>query len=32
MAARQFEEDRGMESSTVGVFRSAKVVKGGKNF
>ncbi|NNM85628.1 MAG: 30S ribosomal protein S5 [Phycisphaerales bacterium] len=32
MAARHFEEDRGMESSTVGVFRSAKVVKGGKNF
>ncbi len=32
MAERQFEEDRGMESSTVGVFRSAKVVKGGKNF
>src|SRR5271155_1220358 len=32
MAERQFDEDRGMESSTVGVFRSAKVVKGGKNF
>ncbi len=32
MAERQFEEDRGMESNTVGVFRSAKVVKGGKNF
>ncbi|HTV47590.1 MAG TPA: 30S ribosomal protein S5 [Phycisphaerae bacterium] len=32
MAERQYEEDRGMESSTVGVFRSAKVVKGGKNF
>ncbi len=32
MAERQFEEDRGMEASTVGVFRSAKVVKGGKNF
>ena len=25
-------EDRGVESSTIGVFRSAKVVKGGKNF
>ncbi len=32
MAQRQFEEERGFESSTVGVFRSAKVVKGGKNF
>jgi small subunit ribosomal protein S5 len=32
MAERQYDEDRGMESSTVGVFRSAKVVKGGKNF
>jgi small subunit ribosomal protein S5 len=29
---RGFDEDRGMESSTIGVFRSAKVVKGGKNF
>src|ERR1035437_3938272 len=30
---RNFDsEDRGMESSTIGVFRSAKVVKGGKNF
>jgi small subunit ribosomal protein S5 len=28
----QDSEDRGMESSTIGVFRSAKVVKGGKNF
>jgi small subunit ribosomal protein S5 len=26
------EDDRGVESSTIGVFRSAKVVKGGKNF
>jgi small subunit ribosomal protein S5 len=25
-------EDRGLESATIGVFRSAKVVKGGKNF
>ncbi len=32
MAERNFDEDRGLESSTVGVFRSAKVVKGGKNF
>jgi small subunit ribosomal protein S5 len=32
MADRNFEEGREMESSTVGVFRSAKVVKGGKNF
>lgn len=32
MIERGFEEDRGMESSTLGVFRSAKVVKGGKNF
>jgi small subunit ribosomal protein S5 len=32
MAERNFDEDRGFESSTVGVFRSAKVVKGGKNF
>ena len=30
---RNFDsDDRGMESSTIGVFRSAKVVKGGKNF
>jgi small subunit ribosomal protein S5 len=28
----QNPEDRGFESSTIGVFRSAKVVKGGKNF
>jgi small subunit ribosomal protein S5 len=26
------DEERGLDSSTVGVFRSAKVVKGGKNF
>jgi small subunit ribosomal protein S5 len=26
------DEERGFDSSTVGVFRSAKVVKGGKNF
>jgi len=33
MAERGYDnEDRGMESSTLGVFRSAKVVKGGKNF
>ena len=33
MADRKFDsEDRGVESSTIGVFRSAKVVKGGKNF
>ena len=33
MADRKFDsDDRGMESSTIGVFRSAKVVKGGKNF
>ncbi|MCL5770562.1 MAG: 30S ribosomal protein S5 [Planctomycetes bacterium] len=32
MAQRQFDDERGVESSTVGVFRSAKVVKGGKNF
>lgn len=33
MAERNFDsEDRGFESSTIGVFRSAKVVKGGKNF
>jgi len=33
MADNRFEgEGREMESSTVGVFRSAKVVKGGKNF
>ncbi len=30
--AERFEEESGLESSTVGVFRSAKVVKGGKNF
>ncbi len=28
----RFEKDQGVESSTIGVFRSAKVVKGGKNF
>ena len=32
MAERNFDEDRGFESSTVGVFRSDKVVKGGNNF
>ncbi|MGC8623767.1 MAG: 30S ribosomal protein S5 [Phycisphaerae bacterium] len=32
MAEHKFDEDRGLDSSTVGVFRSAKVVKGGKNF
>ena len=33
MADKRFEgEGREMESATVGVFRSAKVVKGGKNF
>lgn len=33
MGDRKFDaDDRGMESSTIGVFRSAKVVKGGKNF
>ncbi len=32
MAERNFDEDHGLDSSTVGVFRSAKVVKGGKNF
>ena len=33
MANRDFESDeRGVESATIGVFRSAKVVKGGKNF
>jgi small subunit ribosomal protein S5 len=33
MAERRFDsDDRGVESSTIGVFRSAKVVKGGKNF
>ena len=32
MAERKFDsEDRGFESSTIGVLRSAKVVKGGKN-
>ena len=30
---RNFDsDDRGIESATIGVFRSAKVVKGGKNF
>ncbi len=29
---QQMDEERGFDSSTVGVFRSAKVVKGGKNF
>src|SRR3569832_51407 len=33
MADRDFDSDeRGIESATIGVFRSAKVVKGGKNF
>ncbi len=33
MAERGFDnEDRGVDSLTIGVFRSAKVVKGGKNF
>ena len=32
MSERFDKEDRGVESSTIGVFRSAKVVKGGKNF
>jgi small subunit ribosomal protein S5 len=33
MADHDFDsEDRGIESATIGVFRSAKVVKGGKNF
>ena len=33
MADRDFDnDDRGIESATTGVFRSAKVVKGGKNF
>jgi small subunit ribosomal protein S5 len=33
MADRKFDsDDRGLESATLGVFRSAKVVKGGKNF
>src|SRR3982750_2037912 len=35
MSERRFDrdnEERGVESSTIGVFRSAKVVKGGKNF
>ena len=27
-----FDDNSGFESSTIGVFRSAKVVKGGKNF
>src|ERR1035437_6719223 len=29
---RDRDDERGVESSTIGVFRSAKVVKGGKNF
>ena len=29
---RDRDDDRGVESSTIGVFRSAKVVEGGKNF
>ena len=29
---RDRDDERGIESSTIGVFRSAKVVKGGKNF
>ena len=33
MADRKFDsEERGVDSATIGVFRSAKVVKGGKNF
>ena len=33
MAERKFDsDDRGVDSATIGVFRSAKVVKGGKNF
>ena len=32
MSERFDKEDRGVESSTIGLFRSAKVVKGGKNF
>ena len=33
MTQRGFNsEERGVDSSTIGVFRSAKVVKGGKNF
>ena len=33
MADRKFDNDNGgFESTTIGVFRSAKVVKGGKNF
>jgi small subunit ribosomal protein S5 len=33
MSDRGFDnEERGIESATIGVFRSAKVVKGGKNF
>jgi small subunit ribosomal protein S5 len=33
MTDRGFDnEERGIESATIGVFRSAKVVKGGKNF
>src|SRR5436309_2596530 len=29
---RDRDDERGIESATIGVFRSAKVVKGGKNF
>ncbi|MCL2645649.1 MAG: 30S ribosomal protein S5 [Phycisphaerales bacterium] len=29
---RDRDDERGVESATIGVFRSAKVVKGGKNF
>ncbi len=33
MADRNFDSgDRGLADATIGVFRSAKVVKGGKNF
>ncbi len=33
MADRNFDsDDRGLGDATIGVFRSAKVVKGGKNF
>ncbi len=32
MADRQYDDERNLESRTVGHFRSAKVVKGGKNF
>lgn len=30
--SERFEQDQGIESNTIGVFRSAKVVSGGKNF